>query len=144
MFLQHVRTGHRISTEFVHHRFNFVLNLADVTCCTFQTDGGDMSDADRRLQFDIADRLNTGHETYALLQDLTMMQNTDVYVHVIGKEGAHREHFSEKNLSYMKSGVCACHCLSLSGQLTAVRLFARQAILASVLCSSGQIVHLNI
>ena len=145
VFLPHVRTGHHISTEFVHHGFNFALNLADVTCCTFQTDGGDMSHADRRLQFDIADRLNTGHETYALLRDLTMLQNTDVYVHVIGKAGAHRTHFSVKNLSYVKSGVCACHCLSLSGQLTTVRrLFARQAITASVLCSSGQIVHLNI
>ena len=104
-----------------------------------------MIDADRRLQFDIADRLNTGHETYALLQDLTMMQNTDVYVHVIGKAGARRKHFSVKSLSYMKSGVCACHCFSLPGQLTTVRrLFARQAITTSVLCSFGQIVHLNI
>ena len=44
-----------------------------------------MSDADRKLQFDIADRQNTGDETYALLLNLTMTQNTDIYVHVIGK-----------------------------------------------------------
>ena len=53
-----------------------------------QTDGGDMTDADRQSLFDIADRLNTGDETYALLQNLTMTQDADVYVHVIGKSGA--------------------------------------------------------
>ena len=47
-----------------------------------------MSDADRKLQFDIADRQNTGDETYALLLNLTMTQNTDIYVHVIGKNAS--------------------------------------------------------
>ncbi|PVD18248.1 hypothetical protein C0Q70_21774, partial [Pomacea canaliculata] len=56
----------------------------DNSSCQVFVDGGGMSTSDRQKLFDVADCVNTGMNTYATFTNISMMQNTDVYAHVIG------------------------------------------------------------
>lgn len=64
-----------------------IVSVSHKCHCKFdmlQVDGGGISASDCQRMFDIVDCVNTGMNTYAMFTNISMMQNTDVYAHVIG------------------------------------------------------------